>query len=333
MPPHPPATRAARRVSRRVRRRRTILVAGALVVAIAAGGYALTRPSEADADPSVGRASTPGPGRAESPTPEAPSAEPSPSTPPVSPTPVGSPQPCDAAEVTAAIERGSDEEVIAAFGGGEAFRLAVSAGEAPCIDLHRAGRTWVVVNKRNALDPKDYWPVPQARPTVPRVVSGGGWLRADAASALDDLARAAAADGMGRLGIDSAFRPYDFQVGLYDRYVASRGQQAADLRSARPGHSEHQTGLAVDVVACGATGCGSHDDFRGTPQARWLAENAWRFGFIVRYEQDRTETTGYAWEPWHLRYIGTELARAYRDGGFSTLEEFFGLPAAPTYAD
>ncbi|KZE89557.1 putative carboxypeptidase YodJ [Microbacterium sp. TNHR37B] len=321
-------------MSRRVRRRRTIVVAGVLVVAIAAGGYALTRPSEADADPPAGSATTPAaPHPTESSPSETSTSDPSPSRPAASPAPTEASRRCDAPEVTAAIERGSDAEVIAAFGGGEEFRHAVAAGEAPCIDLHRAGRTWVVVNKRNALEPEDYWPVPQARPAAPRIVSGGGWLRADVAAALDGLAAEAAGDGMGRLGIDSAFRPYDFQVGLYNRYVASRGQQAADLRSARPGHSEHQTGLAVDVVACGANGCGSHDDFRGTPQARWLAENAWRFGFIVRYEQDRTETTGYAWEPWHLRYIGTDLARAYRDGGFSTLEEFFGLPAAPTYVD
>ena len=69
----------------------------------------------------------------------------------------------------------------------------------------------------------------------------------------------------------------------------------------------------------------------GTPQSDWIAENAWRYGFIVRYEQGRTATTGYSAEPWHLRFIGRELAGAYADGGFHTLEEFFGLEPAPDY--
>ncbi|RZI95727.1 MAG: D-alanyl-D-alanine carboxypeptidase family protein, partial [Microbacterium sp.] len=251
------------------------------------------------------------------------------------PSPTAEPEPavCDDPAVAHALTDGDDAEVVSAVGGGDAFREAVVGGDAPCLDLTEAGRMWVVVNKRNALDPIDHWPTPQAQPTGIRIVSGGGWLRADVAAALDELAAEIVADGAGRLAVDSAFRPYSFQVDLYKGYVASRGQAAADLRSARPGHSEHQTGLAVDVVACGASGCGSHDGFRGTSQAAWLVDNAWRFGFVVRYEEGRTETTGYAWEPWHLRFIGTELAAAYQAGGFHTLEDFFSLPPAPTYAD
>ena len=145
-------------------------------------------------------------------------------------------------------------------------------------------------------------------------------------SIVDADVRAAA----GTIGVSSGFRPYDFQVDTYNRYVSMRGKAAADLRSARPGHSEHQTGLAVDVVACDS-GCGDHDGFGGTPQSDWIAENAWRYGFIVRYEEGRTATTGYSAEPWHLRFIGRELAGAYADGGFHTLEEFFGLEPAPDY--
>lgn len=239
---------------------------------------------------------------------------------------------CDDPAVVDALATADDAAVVAAVGGGEAFRRAVVSGEAPCLDVADAGRFWVVVNKLRPLDPLAYWPAPQAQAGGIRVVSGGGWLRADAAGALERLASAVAADGAGRVGVSSAFRPYDFQVDLYNGYVASRGQAAADLRSARPGHSEHQTGLAVDVVACGA-GCGTHDGFRGTAQARWLVDNAWRFGFIVRYEDGQTAVTGYSWEPWHLRYVGTDLAEAYHAGGYRTLEEFFGLPAAPDYAE
>ena len=112
----------------------------------------------------------------------------------------------------------------------------------------------------------------------------------------------------------------------------TRGQAGADLISARPGFSEHQTGLAADVVACAGGRCGAIEQLAGTPQGAWVAEHAWEHGYIVRYQDGQTPITGYQPEPWHLRYIGPDLARAYREGGFRTLEEFFGLPAAPDYA-
>lgn len=323
VPPAPTSSRRERRVSRRVRlaRRRALAIVLVLVVA-GVSAYLLTRPGVAEADGAGDPPSAPSSPVA-TPEPEQPSATPS-------PTPTAEPAVCDDPALIDALDNGSDADVIAAIGGGDAFREAVASGAAPCIDLTDATRTWVVVNKRNALDPIDYWPTPQAQPSGIRVVSGGGWLRADAAAALDELAAAIVADGVGTLGVDSAFRPYAFQVDLYNGYVASRGQAAADLRSARPGHSEHQTGLAVDVVACD-NGCGSHDGFKGTAHAQWLVDNAWRFGFVVRYEDGQTDVTGYSWEPWHLRYLGPELAAAYHDGGYRTLEGFFGLPAAPDY--
>lgn len=327
MPPSPPPSRRAHRVSRRVRlaRRRALAATLVLVLGATVATLALSLPGEADADaPTPPAPASPGSATSSAPA-EGPTGEPA-----ADPTDEPAPAVCDDAAVIAALEGGTDAEVIAAIGGGEAFRAAVASAEAPCIDLTEAGRTWVVVNKVYALDPLDYWPTPQAQPDGIRVVSGGGWLRADAAAALDDLAAAIVADGVGTLGVDSAFRPFSYQVELYNGYVSSRGQAAADLRSARPGHSEHQTGLAVDVVACDG-GCGSHDGFKGTPEAAWLVDNAWRHGFIVRYEDGATATTGYSWEPWHLRYVGTELAAAYHDGGYGTLEDFFGLPAAPDY--
>lgn len=321
----PPPTRRTRRVSRRVQlaRRRALAL---LIVVVLLGtvlAFALNRPGEADAegpDPSPSNPATP----TASPPPAETDAPAETEAPPAAV--------CDDPAVRKALRGDDDAAVIEAVGGGEAFRAAVAEGAAPCLDLHESGRTWVVVNKRNALDPIDYWPVPQDQPNGIRVVAGGGWLRADVAAAIDELAAAIVADGAGTLGIDSAFRPYAFQVDLYNGYVNSRGREAADLRSARPGHSEHQTGLAVDVVACDG-GCGSHDGFKGTRQAEWLVDNAWRFGFIIRYEDGATPTTGYSWEPWHLRYIGTALAEAYRDGDYATLEDFFGLPAAPDYDD
>jgi D-alanyl-D-alanine carboxypeptidase len=84
------------------------------------------------------------------------------------------------------------------------------------------------------------------------------------------------------------------------------------------------------VVAC-ARSCGTLDMLAGTPQDQFILAHAWEYGWIVRYEAGRTPVTGYASEPWHLRFIGVQLAKAYHDGGFHTLEEFFGLPAAPSY--
>ena len=302
---------------RRRRQRRAVVLLALVATLIIALVVVLPRalaPDDAVAEP----ASTPAPpwsapASTPAPTPETPEAEPA---------------LCETDAVTTALENGSDRDVIAAFGGAEPFRAAIADGAAPCVDLHEAGRLWVVANKRHPLDPIDYWPTPQARPQDTRIVAGG-WLLDETAAALDELSadvRAAA----GTIGVSSGFRPYDFQVDTYNRYVSMRGKAAADLRSARPGHSEHQTGLAVDVVACDS-GCGDHDGFGGTPQSDWIAENAWRYGFIVRYEEGRTATTGYSAEPWHLRFIGRELAAAYADGGFHTLEEFFGLEPAPDY--
>ena len=302
---------------RRRRQRRAVVLLALVATLIIALVVVLPRalaPDDAVAEP----ASTPAP----------PSSAPVSAPTPTPETPEVEPALCETDAVTAALENGSDRDVIAAFGGAEPFRAAIADGAAPCVDLHEAGRLWVVANKRHPLDPIDYWPTPQARPQDTRIVAGG-WLLDETAAALDELSadvRAAA----GTIGVSSGFRPYDFQVDTYNRYVSMRGKAAADLRSARPGHSEHQTGLAVDVVACDS-GCGDHDGFGGTPQSDWIAENAWRYGFIVRYEEGRTATTGYSAEPWHLRFIGRELAAAYADGGFHTLEEFFGLEPAPDY--
>ena len=302
---------------RRRRQRRAVVLLALVATLIISLVVVLPRalaPDDAVAEP----ASTPAP----------PSSVPTSTPTPTPETPEAEPALCETDAVTAALENGSDRDVIAAFGGAEPFRAAIADGAAPCVDLHEAGRLWVVANKRHPLDPIDYWPTPQARPQDTRIVAGG-WLLDETAAALDELSADVQA-AAGTIGVSSGFRPYDFQVDTYNRYVSMRGKAAAALRSARPGHSEHQTGLAVDVVACDS-GCGDHDGFGGTPQSDWIAENAWRYGFIVRYEEGRTATTGYSAEAWHLRFIGRELAAAYADGGFHTLEEFFGLEPAPDY--
>ncbi|MCC4723441.1 D-alanyl-D-alanine carboxypeptidase family protein [Salinicoccus sp. RF5] len=120
----------------------------------------------------------------------------------------------------------------------------------------------------------------------------------------------------------SDFRTYQYQEQLYNNYVARDGQEAADQYSARPGHSEHQTGLAVDV---GSTDSASNltVEFGDTPEYEWMKDVAHEYGFIVRYPEGKEHITGYQYEPWHLRYIGDEAEAIYESG--LSLEEYLGI--------
>ncbi len=240
--------------------------------------------------------------------------------------------PCALPEVVAALQRGDDDAVVAAIGGGAAVRAAVVSGQASCIDLSDPARVWMVVDKARPYVPQDFEPADLVRVNGIRVFNSG-ILRTDSGAALAELVAGARDAGVGELAITSGYRSYEDQRGGYASRVSELGRAAAEQVIARPGYSEHQSGLAADLVACGRGGCGSIDELGSTPQGQWLAENAWRYGFIVRYEEGRTAVTGYAAEPWHVRYIGVALAQAYHDGGFRTLEEFWGLPAAPDYVD
>jgi D-alanyl-D-alanine carboxypeptidase len=158
----------------------------------------------------------------------------------------------------------------------------------------------------------------------------GGSLRSDAAAALTSLVASARDGGVGEIALESGFRSHRTQHDTYARHFSERGAQA-DQVSARPGFSEHQIGLGADVVPCAET-CGTLDDLAATPQGQWVAAHSWEHGWIVRYVEGGTGVTGYLPEPWHLRYVGRELARAYHVGGWTSLEEFFALPPAPGYA-
>ncbi len=149
-----------------------------------------------------------------------------------------------------------------------------------------------------------------------------GGLTSECASAFENLRRAAALDGI-TIYIDSGFRSYEDQERLYEQYVNSRGKEAADTFSARAGHSEHQTGLTIDCN-------NASDSFAGTPEAEWLAEHASEYGFIIRYPKGKEDITGYKYEPWHIRYVGKELAQELDSSGL-TLEEYFGITSE--YAD
>lgn len=186
---------------------------------------------------------------------------------------------------------------------------------------------WVVVNKTRPLDPLTY--EPSGLVTV-RLPGESAQLTGDAATALRQMFDAAdAADAPFR--VSSAYRSYGFQQGLYANYVSTRGSAKADTFSARPGYSEHQTGLAVDLYD--PEGCHLKRCYAETRSGTWVAAHSADYGFITRYPKGQTDVTGYQWEPWHLRYVGVELAQYMRDQGIATLEEVFGLPAAPDYLD
>lgn len=186
---------------------------------------------------------------------------------------------------------------------------------------------WIVANKLRQLKPAAFEPTDLVYPQVDS--TNGQPLREPAARAVEQMVAAASAEGI-YLRLISAYRSYDTQVSVYGSFVANQGQAFADTTSARPGHSEHQTGLTADFDA--ADGCTLDGCFANTPSGLWLHTRAAEFGFVERYPLGKEHITGYMAEPWHYRYVGTELALEMRTQGVLTLEEFFGLPAAPDYA-
>ncbi len=126
------------------------------------------------------------------------------------------------------------------------------------------------------------------------------------------------------LWIASGYRSYTYQNGLYSMYVKNRGKEAADTFSARPGHSEHQSGYAFDLNSV-------TDAFANTKEGIWVNENCYKYGFILRYPKGKDNETGYKYESWHLRYVGTELAeKLYNNGDWITMESYFGLTSTYT---
>jgi zinc D-Ala-D-Ala carboxypeptidase len=185
----------------------------------------------------------------------------------------------------------------------------------------------VLINKSVML-PNPYTPADLVEPNVRFIFAEKHekrFLRKDAARALEQMFAAAEQDGIYLAGV-SGYRSYDTQKGLFNYYVQTQGEETARRYSAEPGHSEHQTGLAMDVS--GSTGaCAADDCFAGTPEAEWLASHAAAHGFIIRYPKGKEAVTGYAYEPWHLRYVGVELAAQIMSKGL-TLEEFYAAKPA-----
>lgn len=197
------------------------------------------------------------------------------------------------------------------------------------LSIDDAASLWVVVNKLRPLAPQDYAPADLVDVPVPAI--NPPRLRAEASAAVVAMFDAFAEQTGLQMQSQSAYRSYSSQQSVYAGWVDSLGATQADLTSARPGFSEHQTGLAIDIAALPAE-CSLDQCFADTPQGQWAREHAWEFGFVIRYPDGMTATTGYEYEPWHLRYVGVPLATELHETGVSTLEQFFELPAAPTYA-
>lgn len=147
----------------------------------------------------------------------------------------------------------------------------------------------------------------------------GRRMRKEAAEAFNQLSEAAREKGH-EIVVTTAFRSYEFQSTLYNNYVASHGQEEADTFSARPGYSEHQTGLAADVSSPSVKYRLTRD-YENYPEGAWLRDNCRRFGFIIRFPQGKERITGYIYEPWHIRYVGKTAANEMFEAGL-TLEEY-----------
>ena len=189
----------------------------------------------------------------------------------------------------------------------------------------------IVANKKHKL-PDGYVPADLVEPDI--ATTQHCTMRAPAAEAIAQMAQAAAAEGI-TLKISSAYRGEDYQRSLYNNYSASYGSETADTISSRPGYSDHQTGLAADFVEQDGSmnGINFNENFETTDSGIWLRNHAHEYGFIMRYPKGKQDITGYAYEPWHYRYIGVEYAtEIYNVDEFYTFEEYFGVEGGD-YAD
>jgi len=186
---------------------------------------------------------------------------------------------------------------------------------------------WLVVNKQHPLNPLAYAPSDLRTPDMSTETDQR--VNDRTATALEVMAAAAKKKRL-TLTLASGYRSYSQQTSIYNNMVRAYGQAEADRQSARPGHSEHQTGWAADLGA-GSGKCRIEACFANTPEGKWLAANAYKYGFIIRYAEGKESVTGYEYEPWHVRYVGTDLAIEMYRTGIKTLEEFFDLPAASNY--
>ena len=184
-----------------------------------------------------------------------------------------------------------------------------------------AGITYIdgimMVNKTYGL-PSDYLPVDTIEDSKGKTNTCNKCINKLAYSSFATMKADAAALGL-NIYIASGYRPYVSQENIYNRYVKRDGKKAADTYSARPGYSEHQTSYTFDLNSI-------NDSFAKTNEGKWVNENAYLYGFIIRFPKAKDSYTGYKYESWHLRYVGYDLARKlYNNGNWISLEEYFGV--------
>lgn len=180
----------------------------------------------------------------------------------------------------------------------------------------------VFVNKEYSL-PASYIPKDLVVPDIKfygTVYDEKRNMRSEAAQALEEMFRAADAENVILYGV-SGYRSYSRQSEIYNKNIRLRGSAATNKVSALPGHSEHQTGLAIDI-SCKQLGGALSERFAKTAEGKWVDTNCYKFGFIIRYPQDKENLTGYSYEPWHIRYIGKDVAAYIYEHGI-TLEEYY----------
>lgn len=185
-----------------------------------------------------------------------------------------------------------------------------------------AASVMVLVNKKRNL-PKNYEPTDLVIPNVPFSFAGKHpkkQLRRQAAHALEELFAQAKREKI-ELKAVSGYRSYATQKAIFTRNAKQKGEAVANRTSAYPGQSEHQTGLAMDISSA-SVGYALEQRLGKTKEGKWLATNAHRFGFILRYPKEKEAITGYSYEPWHIRYVGKETAKEIARRGI-TLEEYF----------
>lgn len=175
----------------------------------------------------------------------------------------------------------------------------------------------MMVNKTYGL-PASYIPVNTKESCVGKTSTCNKCINITAYEAFNKMKADATAIGL-NIYIASGYRPYVGQESIYNRYIKRDGKEAADTYSARPGYSEHQTSYSFDLNSI-------TDSFINTKEGKWVNENAYLYGFIIRFPKGKDSITGYKYEPWHLRYVGYDLAKKlYNSGDWLSLEEYFGV--------
>lgn len=204
----------------------------------------------------------------------------------------------------------SDEDIITRVNLGLDYSFYTHTKETPYLN-----KEYILVNKYIHLN-EDY--VPENLEDIDLEFARSGMKMVKTAKEkFLEMVKAAKNDGYTIIAM-SSYRSYNYQVNLYNRYVSSDGVEAADTYSGRPGYSEHQTGLAVDVY----DGKLDYTNFEKSDSYNWMQENAYKYGFILRFPKDKDNITGYQYESWHYRYVGKNIAKYIHDKNI-TFEEYY----------